>query len=1058
MNDTDKSIDKLIASLQERAKELNCLYQIEEILRESEQPMDAICHRVVKVIPPGWQYPDICQAEIELDGQVYHNSDFIRTPWAQSADIVIQGIKIGAINVYYTKEMPEEDDGPFLKEETRLINTIAERLAHRIMYQQMRRIAKELESSRSSVNTEGEWPVVLKMLRQTDHALYLTVCRKMLNHLCWNGVREAEELMQRLGGGPQKPNGDITDDWNRPLRKQASNLPQDKAAISFHIAVDHLSSEEILRLLQKWIQEDKLSFLVQVVNRNLSLAEVAEAIRRYYQIAQDEPEIYSPSKVGINVSLIRRFLSDQLSYINIAKKFIGVNDFYRLLQNVIFTTESHGKLGGKSAGLYLATQILHKKGKENSLLQNVRIPKTWHVTSDVLLHYMHYNNFDEVVEQKYKSINQVRLEYPHIEQTFKNARFPSDIIKGLSMALDDFGDHPLIVRSSSLLEDRAGAAFSGKYKSLFIANQGTKQEKLDALSDAIAEVYASTFSPDPIEYRSERGLLDFGEEMGIMIQEVVGTRMGKYFVPSFAGVMFSNNEFRWSPRIDRKDGLVRLVPGLGTRAVDRLVDDYSILMAPGKPNLSVNVTPDEKVRYSPHYIDVINLETNSFETMKIKDFLQEVGYDYPGLKNIFSVMRDGHISRPLDIDFEKDELVATFEGLISETSFVKQMHAILENLEEILDYPVDVEFASDGRSFYLLQCRPQSRGQIDQAAPIPKDTPSRDIVFTGNRYISNGFVPDVTHIVYIDPFKYGEISTRDEMLRVGRAVSRLNQLLPKRKFILMGPGRWGSRGDIKLGVNVTYSDINNTAVLIEVARKKGSYVPDLSFGTHFFQDLVESQIRYLPLYPDDEKVMFNNTFLTRSKNILGEVAPEFADLSDVIYLIDVPGSASGRILKILMNADLDEAVAFLAAPTFGKETTDSKAKLVGTVPVDYWSWRLQMSEYIASKLDPEKYGVQAFYVFGSTKNASAGPGSDIDILIHFRGTARQQEDLISWLEGWSLALGRVNYLRTGYYAGGLLDVHIITDDDIKNKSSYAAKIGAVTDAARSLPVGGALED
>ena len=166
-----------------------------------------------------------------------------------------------------------------------------------------------------------------------------------------------------------------------------------------------------------------------------------------------------------------------------------------------------------------------------------------------------------------------------------------------------------IVRSSSLLEDRAGAAFSGKYKSLFLANQGTKQEKLDALTDAIAEVYASTFSPDPIEYRSERGLLDFGEEMGIMIQEVVGTRMGNYFVPSFAGVMFSNNEFRWSPRIDRKDGLVRMVPGLGTRAVDRLVDDYSILLAPGKPNLSVNVTPDEKVRYSPHYIDVINLET-----------------------------------------------------------------------------------------------------------------------------------------------------------------------------------------------------------------------------------------------------------------------------------------------------------------------------------------------------------------------------------------------------------------------------------------------------------------
>ena len=90
-------------------------------------------------------------------------------------------------------------------------------------------------------------------------------------------------------------------------------------------------------------------------------------------------------------------------------------------------------------------------------------------------------------------------------------------MKGLSVALDDFEERPLIVRSSSLLEDRIGAAFSGKYKSVFVANQGSKQKRLDALLDAIAEVYASTFGPDPIEYRSERGLIDFGEEMGIMI-------------------------------------------------------------------------------------------------------------------------------------------------------------------------------------------------------------------------------------------------------------------------------------------------------------------------------------------------------------------------------------------------------------------------------------------------------------------------------------------------------------------------------------------------------------
>ena len=134
--------------------------------------------------------------------------------------------------------------------------------------------------------------------------------------------------------------------------------------------------------------------------------------------------------------------------------------------------------------------------------------------------------------------------------------------------------------------------------------------------DAIAEVYASIFGPDPIEYRAERGLLDLHEEMGILVQEVVGQAVGKYFLPACSGVAFSNNEFRWSARISRSDGLIRMVPGLGTRAVDRVADDYPVLIAPGQPSLRANVTVEEVLRYSPRRVDVINLETNSFETVE----------------------------------------------------------------------------------------------------------------------------------------------------------------------------------------------------------------------------------------------------------------------------------------------------------------------------------------------------------------------------------------------------------------------------------------------------------
>ncbi len=1053
----DKAVDKLLQQLQERANELNCLYRIEGILNDTEESLAVICERIVDAIPSGWQYPDVCVTRIEVDGEKYESAGFMRTEWDQRAPILIGEDKIGEIEVFYTEERPKWDEGPFLKEEAKLIQTIAERLGHWIMHQQMRRVVNRWEgvSKAGDLTGNAKWRIVLQMLRQTDRGLHLSIARKMLNHLCLKGIGEADALLQTLTPDRHKSEEALLGgEWNQPFRQARSDLSADISEPVFKMAAEHISDEETLSLIQKWVQEDKLSFLVQVVNRNLSLSAVADAIRRYHHLAEEEPDIHSPNKRGIEVSLIRRFLSDQLHYINVAKHFIDVGDFYHLLNRVIFSTESHGKLGGKSAGMYLASQILKKKAQSEPLLRNVRVPQTCFITSDVLLHFMHYNNFDEVVEQKYKPLNQVRFEYPHIVQTFKSAHFPADIVNGLSAALDEFGDRPLIVRSSSLLEDGTGAVFSGKYKSLFLANQGSKRERLEALMDAIAEVYASTFGPDPIEYRSERGLLDFGEEMGIMIQEVVGTRVGKYFLPTFAGVAFSKNEFRWSPRIRREDGLIRLVPGLGTRAVDRLSDDYPVLIAPGQPGLRVNTSPDEVAAYSPRKMDVINLETNSFETIEISGFLKSDGADLPGVDYMVSVYSDNHIrtSSYVALDYGSDDMITTFDGLVTRTPFVKQMKAILDTLQETLGQPVDIEFAFDGKDFYLLQCRSQSYSDTVGPAPIPKGTPREQVLFSASKYISNGRVPEISHVVYVDPRRYSEISSRAEMLDVGRAVGQLNKMLPKHRFVLMGPGRWGSRGDIKLGVSVTYSDINNTAALIEIAHQKGNYVPDLSFGTHFFQDLVEADIRYLPLYPDDDGGYLNTSFLLKADNMLSEMAPEYAALADIVRLIDIPHETQGRVLKVLMNAELDQAMGVFALPLQSTESEPIQRVEELVTSDHFWRWRLQMVERIADDIDADKLGVVNLYVFGSTKNASAGPASDIDLLVHFRGEQNQREMMEAWFQGWSLSLAETNFMQTGYKSEGLLDVHIITDEDIEKKTSWATKIGAVTDAARPLTI------
>ncbi len=339
-------------------------------------------------------------------------------------------------------------------------------------------------------------------------------------------------------------------------------------------------------------------------------------------------------------------------------------------------------------------------------------------------------------------------------------------------------------------------------------------------------------------------------------------------------------------------------------------------------------------------------------------------------------------------------------------------------------------------------------------APIPPDLPPEKIIFSANRFVSNGRVPDITHIVYVDPEGYSDLPDAKAIHDVARTIGRLNKLLPKRQFILVGPGRWGSRGDIRLGVPVTYSDINNSAMLIEVARKKGNYLPDLSFGTHFFQDLVEASIRYLPLYPDDPSTAFADQFLRHSPSVLQEVLPDAAHLSEVVRVIDVPRESNGQVVRVLMNADMEEAVAFLAPPQ--KEEIDrggDAGVTLGTrIGEEHWRWRFRMAQRIAAQLDAKLFGVRAFYVIGSTKNATAGPQSDIDLLLHFEGTAEQQRDLLHWLEGWSRCLAETNFLRTGSRGEGLLDVHLITDNDIAERTSYAMKIDAVTDPARKLPM------
>ena len=1031
---TKKESDTAAHKLKEREKELNCIYSLSEIIEDESLTTEEKLQKIVTILPPAWQYPEHTCARIILKDKEYTTENFKETPWKISKDLKAKGTIVGSLQVFYTEEKPREDYGPFLNQELKLSNVLAERIGSFI-----ENIDLSHELNINHTPGKSDWRIIIDMLVKTDPSLLFRVTRKMLYQLSRVHSDGLIDLMNNIScpiGPDAKPS-----EWcgiNMPNPKQDMQTLQRIQENVFMLAEQHLPPEQITRLLEQWLRQDKARPLILAAeNSGISLVEIKDVINKISEAPITELPLSYEDNISIVTNLLRRFFTDRLQYINIAKQYVTIEDFISLIKNVIGPSRGSGKLGGKTSGIYLAEKILQKERNklDDKDLNTISFARSWYVTSDTMWDIIRYNDLDEAIHTKYMDPKDIKAEQPFLEQVFKNAAFPSEIVESLRRVLQELGDKPIIVRSSSLLEDSFEAAFSGKYKSLFLANSGNEEERLANLMDAIAEVYASTFSPDPIEYRRERGLLDFTEGMGILIQEVVGKRIGPYYFPVFAGVAFRNNEFRWSPRIQRSDGIVRLVTGLGTRAVDRVAGDYPVLVSPRRPNIQVNAMVDETIRYSQRYMDVINVEKGLPETLPVEDILPQHGSKIPILNQIVSVHKEGHLSRPTGIILnpEDADMVVTFSGLLEQGRFIKQIEWVLSTLSEHMDTPVDVEFASDGEHLYILQCRPQSQGKITHRVTIPKTMLKNRIFFTAHKYVTNGQLDNITHIVYVDPQGYDQLEKREDMMAVAEIVSHLNDTLAKRQFILMGPGRWGSRGDIKLGVPVQYRDINNTSLLIEIAQKKKGDMPDLSFGTHFFQDLVEADIHYLPLYPDSSDVFFNTTLLDIAPNKLPDLLPKYKQLASVVKVIAVADIANGGTLSVAMDGESNKAMAFL-------------------VPTEHWVWRMNKVEELAQKLNPDRYGVIAMYVFGSTQEGTAGPFSDIDLLIHQRGTEDQREDLLAWFREQEEDIIKEYKQRTGKKADELLDVHIITDEDIKENSSWAAHLNSISGSIKKIPL------
>ncbi|MBN2047899.1 MAG: hypothetical protein JW750_08665, partial [Anaerolineaceae bacterium] len=475
-----------------------------------------------------------------------------------------------------------------------------------------------------------------------------------------------------------------------------------------------------------------------------------------------------------------------------------------------------------------------------------------------------------------------------------------------------------IVRSSSLLEDNFGTSFAGKYESIFLPNQGTLEENLNELVKAMGRIYASTLNPSALLYRRSKGLVDYDERMALLIQVVEGEQFGNYYLPHGAGVAFSRNMYRWTPSIRREDGFVRLVWGLGTRAVDRVGNDYPRLIALSHPSLRPSTDPKSIRHYSQQYVDLIDLDTNQIRTLPVHDVINS---RYQPLRYIAQIDEGGYFSslRSNLIGDRLDDVVITFDELLRRTSFAARMRELLHILENRYASPVDMEFTfhldrlESGElelQITLLQCRPQSHMDIMDAPPIPEKIPAEDLIFSTSFVVPQGYLPHIEYIVYISPKEYFSLPTLNDRFELGQAIGRLNEQLVGEDFIMIGPGRWGSSNS-DLGVPIIYGDIFNSKALIELTGPGIGAAPEPSLGTHFFQDLMEANIYPLAIDLNDPRTIFHPQQLENLPNHLLEFGLNDQRFESCLRLIRVSDLRQNHTLRIIMNDEKGVAVAYL---------------------------------------------------------------------------------------------------------------------------------------------------
>jgi len=568
---------------------------------------------------------------------------------------------------------------------------------------------------------------------------------------------------------------------------------------------------------------------------------------------------------------------------NLAAKFLTLDEMKIIRKRTI----GSGFIGGKAAGMLIARKIARQKLPQD--IEHFReYDDSFFLGSDAFYTYLIYNGLWD--EYKVYSDDPESAKTRKLHRLILNGKMPPEIIERLEDLIDYYGHFPIIVRSSSLMEDSFESSFAGKYESRFCVLTGDDSAMLIQLSDVVKSIYASMFNREVDSYRKVSKLFGRADIMSIIIQRVSGVYQGDYFFPHVAGVGHSYNSYIWDKKIEAESGLLRLVAGLGTRAVSRGNTDYARMIAINRPNDDPMPGIENKRLYSQRYLDVIDTVTNHIREIKPSDL--KASDFMPAMKIIAS--RDMEMEKMIfrSSGSSIQAWMIDYDHIINKTSVVSTMSEILKVLEEEYKSPVEIEFTvnfQDENNYLvnILQCRPVQVQKISTRDEKAGENEEYTVFQAKGSFLGGSSSLLLDTVVYVNWDEYMKLPPAKKR-ECADYIGILNDRIKEKGFhsLLMGYGRWGS-SVTALGVPVTFSQIDGMQAVIEIGRIERGLVPELSYGTHFFHDVVESKIIYICVLEDKEHFYLDDT-ITKAQNMIRKAIEEPEGLEKVIGYFRFP--------------------------------------------------------------------------------------------------------------------------------------------------------------------------